>query len=403
MKEFVVLDIGSSKIAAVVASLDGNNDIEIKGKFTGESNGIKSSLITNLSKAEESIINTLFSMEKTSKNIFRKASISICPSSAKSHYINSRVRISGSSVTKQDVQRLVQKALSDFNDSGQQVIHYFPIEFTLDSSIGITNPVGLLGRELGCNLHIVSIESGLLTNLMNCLSKCQVTVDNIVLSIYAAGLISVDLKDQQTGSLIVDFGSRSTSFGVILDEKLIYFGCVPLGSWYITSDIAKAFSISMDSAEKLKNLYGSSTILENANMIHLDEIDAEEFAPNQVMSMNDLSAVINSRVEEIFSLLKEEYSKLKVDDIISKNMILTGGGSQLNNIVETVGEIFSKAVIVGDKSAKSSNDEEIYKYTTALGMMKYAAKKQKEKFDVEKNMHNQSTINKMWTWFKENI
>lgn len=402
MKEFVVLDIGSSKIAAVVGALDDKGAIEIKGRFSGESEGIKSSLITNLSQAEESIINTLFSMEKTSKNIFRRASVSICPSSARSHYINSRVRISGSSVTKQDVQKLVHKALSDFDDSGQQVIHYFPIEFTLDNSIGITNPVGLLGKELGCNLHIISIDSGLLTNLMNCLSKCQVTVDDIVLSIYAAGLISVDLKDQNTGSLVVDFGSRSTSFGVILDEKLIYFGCVPLGSWYITSDIAKTFSISMSSAEKLKILYGSSTILENANMIHLDEIDATEFSANQVISINDLSEVINSRVEEIFTLLREEYSKLKIDDLISRNMILTGGGSQINNIAQTVGEIFSKAVTIGDRP-KESSDDGLYKYTAALGMMKYTAKKLQEKFDLENNANNKSTINKMWNWFKENI
>jgi cell division protein FtsA len=402
-QEVVVFDIGSSKIATVIGLIDGLKNVEIKSHFLSDCEGIKSSLITNLSQAEESMINTVFSVEKTSKNLIREASISICASVAKSNYVSAKVRISGQSVTKQDVQKLVHKALTDFHEVNQEVIHYFPIEFTLDNSIGITDPVGLLGKELSCNLHIVSVDTSILTNMINCLSKCQITVKDVVLSVYASGLGCSSLSEQQTGVLIVDFGSRSTSFGVLLEGRLIYFGHVPLGSWYITSDIAKAFSISIRSAEKLKILYGSSKLLENSNIINLEDIDPIEFSANQVMSIGDLSAVINPRVEEIFTLLKAEYNKLKVDDLIARNMIITGDGSNLNNLAETVGEIFSKIVKIDNlRDMEKLDNVNQAKYVTAVGMLRYIAIKQKEKLDLATNL-NKGVVSRMWGWFKENI
>jgi cell division protein FtsA len=403
-QEAVVFDIGSNKIAALIGLIDAAGNIEVKDKFLGKCEGIKSSVITNLSQAEESIINTVFSVEKTSKQLIKEASISICASSAKSSYVNAKVRILGQSVTKQDVQKLISKALDNFSESGQEVIHYFPIEFTLDNSIGITDPVGLLGKELSCNLHIVSVDSQVLTNMINCLNKCQIKVKDVILSVYASGLGCISSVEQQAGVLIVDFGSRATSFGVLLEGKLVYFGYVPLGSWYITSDIAKAFSISMSSAEKLKVLYGSGKFIDTATMINLEDIDPDEFSKNQVVSVSDLSAVISPRVEEIFTLLKAEYSKLKVDDLIASNMIITGAGSSLDNIAEVVGDIFFKAVKVDNaiKSFKADTPDE-NGYVTAFGMLNYIAAKQKEKLSLANNIGNQGVFSKMWSWFKENI
>jgi cell division protein FtsA len=108
--------------------------------------------------------------------------------------------------------------------------------------------------------------------------------------------------------------------------------------------------------------------------------------------------VINPRVEEIFTLLKAKYTSLNVDGLIASNMILTGGGSELNHIAQTVGDIFSKMVKV-----VSNNDHGNPSYNTAFGMIKYIGIKQKQKFDLDKNLHNQSKLNKVWSWFKENI
>lgn len=398
-QEIIVFDIGSSKIAAAIGLIDSQGNLTIKNHYQAPSEGIKSSLVTNLIQAEESIINLVFEIEKKSKLFFKDTSISVCASNAKSTYVNAKVRIPGQHVTKQDVQNLVYKTLSEFDNNSQQVIHYFPIEFTLDNTPGIINPVGLIGKELKCNLHIISVGSGILTNLINCLDKCQIQVKDIILSTYAAGLANFNTQEQQNGAMIVDFGARATSFGILLDGKLIYCGSVPMGSWYITSDIAKAFSISMQSAEKLKILYGSSKILQNSNMIHLKDLDPIEFPENQVISTYDLSTVINARVEEIFTLLKNEYSKLKVDDLITKNLVLTGAGSKLNNLAETVGDIFSKVVKIGHEGGKKPADDS----AVATGMLKYLAKKQQDKLNLAGNIANKGKLSRLWAWFKENI
>ena len=398
-QEIIVFDIGSSKIAAAIGSFDSEGNITVQNKFDVQSDGIRSSLVTDLSQAEESVINLVLLMEKSSKALFKEASISVCASNVRSSYVSARVRISGGHVTNQDMQKLVYKALDDFNISGQEVIHYFPIDFTLDNSIGIANPVGLIGQDLSCNLHILSVDGGILTNLMNCLGRCQIKVQKIILSVYAAGLANFSIEDRKNGAMIVDFGAKATSFGILQDEKLMYCGSVPIGSWYITSDIAKAFSISIDSAEKLKILYGSSKILENANLIHLKDIDSSEFTENQVISTRDLSSIINARVEEIFTLLKAEYNKLKVDDLITNNLILTGGGSSLNNIAETVGDIFAKVIKTGD----TASDNQENKYDVAVGMLKYLSKTHQDKLQLGGNIQNQSGIGKLWSWFKDNI
>ena len=402
-QEVVSFDIGSSKIAIVIGLMDDSGNYEIKDHFVGPSEGIKSSLITNLSQAEESIINSVLTIEKTCKNFVKQIAISVCSSCARSNYVSAKVRIAGQNVTKQDVQKLISKALSDFSEMGQQVIHFFPIEFTLDNSNGITDPVGLLGKELSCNLHIISTDINILNNLLNCLSKCQIHVKDVVLSIYAAGLGCTTLKERQNGVLVVDFGARVTSFGVLFEDKLVYFGHVPIGSWHITSDIAKAFSISISSSQKLKTLYGSSVILENSNMINLEEIDKDEFSFNQVISMSDLSAVINPRVEEIFTLLKTEYSKLKVDDLIAQNMVITGQGSLLNNLAETVGDIFAKTVKI-DSGNQEMKTSDALGYTTALGILEFKSIKKKEKLLLaNSNAINSGVFKRMWGWFKENI
>jgi cell division protein FtsA len=402
-QEVVSFDIGSSKIAIIIGMMDDEGHYEVKNRFVGPSQGIRSSLITNLSQAEESIISSVLSLEKTCKNFVKQVAISVCSSCAESNYVSSKVRVAGQNVTKQDVQKLISRALVDFSETTQQVIHFFPMEFTLDGSSGITDPVGLLGKELSCNLHIISIDINILNNLLNCLNKCQIHVKDIVLSIYASGLGCTTAKERQSGALVVDFGDRVTSFGVLLEEKLIYFGCVPIGSWHITSDIAKAFSISLESSQKLKTLYGSSAVLENSNMINLEEIDKDEFLFNQVISVSDLSAVINPRVEEIFTLLKEEYGKLKVDDLIAQNMIITGQGSLLNNLAETVGDIFSKTVKI-DSTYQEGEPKDDLSYTTALGIIEFKSIKKKEGLLLNNNAANNSSfLKRMFGWLKENI
>src|SRR6476659_483086 len=299
--ETIVFDIGSSKIASMIGitnNLGEKKEAEILHHFLYPCEGIKSSLVTNFPQAEESIINTVIAVEKVSKHFIKEVAISICTSRAISTYVTAKIKIAGQGVTKQDLHRLITKALADFGSG--QVIHYFPVEFILDNNHGIVNPIDLLGSELSCNLHIVSVESNLFNNLVHCLSKCQIKVKDIVLSGYASALGCTSPNTEQTGTLVIDFGARTTAFVVLFERRMIYCGHVPMGRWYITSDIARAFSISMSSAEKLKILHGSGKISHNPHLINLYDIDSTEFNPSQVMSTTDLSSVINARVEEIF-------------------------------------------------------------------------------------------------------
>lgn len=398
-KETVVFDIGSSKIAAIVGLIH-DKEIDIVNHFLYPSEGIKASLITDFAQAEESIVNTIIAIEKTSKNFIKEAAISICTSRAKSTYVTSKIKIASGTVASQDLQKLINKALSDFSDSEGQVIHYFPVEFILDNNHGIVNPIGMIGNDLSCNLHIVSVDSNVFTNLVHCLNKCQIKVKEVILSGYASALGCVSYHQQETGTLVIDFGARTTSFIVLFEGKMIYCGYVPIGSWYITSDIARAFSISMQAAEKLKLTHGSSKLTRTSHLINLHDIDPNEFKSNQVISSADLSSVIVPRVEEIFTLLKKEYSKLKINDIIAQNIIITGGGSKLPDLAETVADTFGKSVKVS--SVEDPNLEgEVDFYTTAYGMLRFISDKQKQ--DLLINTDHKGLLGKVWGWLKNNV
>jgi len=200
--------------------------------------------------------------------------------------------------------------------------------------------------------------------------------------------------------LVIDFGARTTSFIVLFEGRMIYCGYVPIGSWYITSDIARAFSISMQAAEKLKLLHGSSKPSRTSHLINLHDIDPNEFDSNQVVSSVDLSSVITPRVEEIFTLLKEEYGKLKINDIIAQNIIITGAGGRLPDLAETVGDIFGKSVKVSAVQGPNL-EQEPDAYTTAYGMLRFIADKKKQDLSVDSG--NRGLLGKVWGWLKNNV
>lgn len=407
----VVLDLGSNKIVALASCIENNGDARIVAQHLSYSEGINSGMITDLKKSENSIINAIYSLEKSCDKNVKNVSISLSGFGTKSYYIYHKIDIAGKSpITKKDVQKLIQKSLAEFRRDNQDVIHYFPIEFTLDDSASLSDPIGMIGRELGCRLHVVTANSSLLLNLSNCLSKCQIDISNIFLAIYADGIACLTEDEQNLGSLIIDIGLKTTSFGVFIGKKLIYSGHIPVGGWHITSDIAKAFYINEAAAEKIKILYGSAS---NIGLGKDSVIDLEDFDPNSLddlgsgsITMKDLSAIITPRVEEILELVKQEYDKIAVDHLISRRVVLTGGSAMMHGIKEMAAKIFSRQVRIGKPASIPGFAEDCNPcvYSTSIGMVKLnAIAKQKQFYLMSQYNDDIGFFSKVVKWLKDNI
>ncbi|MGX6960845.1 MAG: cell division protein FtsA [Rickettsia endosymbiont of Pentastiridius leporinus] len=407
ISNFVALDFGSSKIAVIAAYISKKGEIKVASQNLHHSKGVKSGIILNLKNAESSIISAIYALEKECGKNIKKVILSLSGAATKSYYVNYSTKIGGQTVTEQDIKKLVQKALSEFKVKDQEIIHYFPLEFTLDNN-GIENPIGMYGRELGCELHIIAASSNMLSNIVQCFAKCHVEVTNITLAIYASAISCLTNDEKNLGSLIIDMGDKTTCFGIFFAGKLIYTGHVSIGSFHITSDIAKVFGLDLTAAEKLKILYVNAVLssFDKDNVINMDDFQADiHHSPAGAITIYKLAEVIKARAEEILSMVKYEYDKATKGQVAVYRVVITGGGSQLRGLKELSSRIFEKQTRIGKPEIIDGFTEDYNPamYSAVIGMLKIHALKQQKEFTHMKLDENSSWVKKAFDWFKENI
>ncbi len=402
---FTVLDVGSSKISILAAKIQASGEARIGYQGIFQSSGIIAGVINDFKEAEQSLVNAIYTLEKEVDKNINSVSISISGIGTKSFYIYQKIRLPAGRVVKSDVQVLTEKAMEQFSNLNQTIIHYLPIEYTLDMNNSINNPIGMFGNVLGCRFHVVVADSCNITNIVNCFSKYNIKINEIVVGVYAASMAVLTEDEKALGSIVIDFGASTTSFAIFVGGQLIYTGFIPFGGNSITSDIAKILGVSVSAAEKLKVLYGSTveSASYNDTMINLAEIDSSSnLDEDSNITSSDLSMIIRARVEEIIELVKEEYDKVGVDHLISRRIILTGGGSMMRGIKEVVGSCFNKQVRIGHalNIPGFGNDHTASSYTSAIGLLKYEMIKQKKlsRFVPDSGKF----LSKISGWFKDN-
>ncbi|WP_341763861.1 cell division protein FtsA [Candidatus Tisiphia endosymbiont of Beris chalybata] len=408
LSNFIALDLGSSKIATIAAYIDKREEIKIVSQNLYHSKGVRSGVILDIKGAENSIIGAIYELEKDCGKNIKEITVSLTGYGTKSYYINSKIKLSHNQpIVEQDVKRLVQKALGELKLKDQEIIDYFPLGFELDHNT-IEDPIGMYGKELGCELHIITASANMLINLTNCFAKCHVEINNIVLAIYASGLACLTTDEKELGSIVIDMGARTTCLGIFISGKLIYTGYINIGSFHITSDIAKVFSITINAAEKLKILYGNAipSAFDKDNIIHLEDngIDLTDNEGAMITSKH-LAEVINPRVEEILCMVQAEYSKVLADNTLAYRIVITGGGSMLRGVKELASKIFERQVRIGKPEILEGFTEDYnpYIYSTAIGMVKNQFLKiQKNSFNIG-NTANLSWYKKLLIWLKENV
>jgi cell division protein FtsA len=398
---FVAFDIGSSKIAAFSAQINKQGLTKINSQILQSSDGFKSGAITHMKMAENTIINAIYALEKERDKSIKEMAISLSGASVKSYYINHKIKLGNQPISKQDVKKLINKALADFKVKDQEIIHHFPMEFIIDSNQVVENPVDMYARDLSCQLHIISADSFVLMNLTKCLAKCHVEVSDIISSIYASGIACLTNDEKDLGAIIIDVGSHTTSFGIFLDKKIIYTSCAPMGSACITTDIAKAFSISRASAEKLKILYGNvnSGLLTKDNSMRLGDLEPNNnLNPDLPISIKQLVEIIQPRMEEIFLNIKKQCDRVSMDHLLARRIVITGGAAALPGIKSLAAEIFQKKVRIAKPEMITGFTENYnpYTYSTALGMVKLKSFKSDYYEDG-------SWFKRTLLWLKENI
>ncbi len=393
--KIAAIDLGSNKISCLLGRLDDNMEVQILAQSIHFSNGIRAGNIVDFSKTKDAILNAIFSVEKEYDSSIREVSVTLSGAGAKSHIIEVSKDLSNPKVLKEDIKGLLKLAINRATGEDREMLHYFPLEYSLDSNSHIEDPVGMYGSKLSLKAHIITADAMSLLNIANCFANCQVEVSGFSSAIYNDGNALLSENDKQVGCLLIDFGARTTSFAVYHNNTLYYTYYLPVGGEHVTLDIAKICSISYNEAERLKVLHGSVNLktIDYNKQIALPSSD--EFQEAEKISKAELSEIIYMRIEEIIDLLKSKYDLLKVDHLIARSIIITGGGSALEGLDMILAQKFGKKIRRAHPRHGTNLETA---YAAASGLVKHEAIKLEDFYNKNKSV--KFKISNIFSWLK---
>ncbi len=404
-KEIIVgLDIGTTKICAVVGETEGN-EINVIGIGTHASIGLRKGVVVNI----ESTVNSIKKAIEEAELMAGCEISSVYAGIAGGHItgFNSRgiVAVKGPEITQNDVERVIDAARAIAIPMDREVIHVLPQEFIVDDQTGIQNPVGMAGVRLEAKIHIVTGAVTSAHNIVKCANRSGLDVGDIVLEPLASGEAVVAEEEKELGAALLDLGGGTTDLAVFSGNNIRHTFVLSLGGNNITNDIAVGLRAPIAEAEKIKKKYGIC-IARNIKNDELIEVPGTGGRKPKRLPMQILGEIIEPRMEEIFSIIKREIYRAEMENIISSGMVVTGGTALLEDVTEIAESIFNLPVRLGTPRGIGGLIDVVNNpmYATGVGLVIYGAKNvTKRKFRIrDKNIFNR-VMDRMKRWFKEVI
>lgn len=374
--EIVVgLDIGTTKIAAVVGRKDQYDKINIVGVGQYPSQGLRRGVVINIKKTVESIQKAVEQAELVSGHKVSKVYAGIAGDHIRS--INSKgvIAVSGKDkiITDDDVNRVVSAAKAIALPMDREILHVIPQEYIVDDQDGIKYPVGMAGVRLESEVHIVTAAAASAQNIVNCIMEAGYDVADIVLEPYASSIAVLEPDERDLGVCIIDIGGGTTDIAMFFDGSIRYTSVIGLGGQHVTSDLSQGLRTSMDQAEEIKKKYGVAlqTLLESDELIKVPGVGGRA---SREISRSVLSAIIQPRMEEMFSLALREMEKSNVFDSMGAGVVLSGGASLLEGTVELAERVMGMPVKIGEPIVSGGLVETVKSpiFATGVGLVYYA-------------------------------
>jgi cell division protein FtsA len=402
-----VLDIGTSKVVCFIAKYTTDGAMAITGIGHQLSQGIKSGVITDIKLAEQSIRSAVGAAEHMAGITIEKLIVNISGNKQKSHVIKAELNIKGQQINHKDISRLIVQACEGYRQQNQEIVHCIPIDYSIDGTGGIKNPLGMYGNSLSSNMHAITTSSSNVVNLTNCLALCHLNVEGYVSSAYASGIACLSDEDRELGATVIDFGSGDTSLAIFKGGNLVHTDTIPVGGMHITNDLAIGLSTNLETAERVKALHGNvfKTSKDDHEIIDIPQIGTDGISEMANVQKSAIINIIKPRADEILDLLEKRLDNFGLHNI-GGHIIITGGGSQLSGLSNMVNQRFKRQVRIGlpkhiEGMAESTKGPA---FSTCAGMLLLARDQRVNKhLNLNKNAANDNFITKAIGWFKENF
>jgi|Deesub1362B_J571_1020462.scaffolds.fasta_scaffold01911_3 cell division protein FtsA len=342
------LDIGTNKIAVIIAELDPRQNFQVIGVGVAPSEGLRRGVVVNLEKTVVSIQKALREAELMAGREIDAVYVGIAGDHIRS--INSRgvVAVSGPDreITPDDVRRVIDAAKAISLPIDREIIHVIPQEYIVDGQGGIKNPIGFSGVRLEAEVHIVTGAVTSAQNIYRCVQRAGLKVKGLVLEPLASSYAVLGEDEKEIGVGLIDFGGGTTDIALFFEGSIRHTAVIGLGGRNVTNDIAQGLRTPVEQAEKIKLKYGCALERkEDGN--EMIEVLGVGGRPSTMVPRSYLTAIIQPRVEEILTLAKREIQRSDYADFLSAGIVLTGGGAMLDGIVELAEQIFDMPVKLG--------------------------------------------------------
>jgi cell division protein FtsA len=370
------LDIGTTKVCAVIGEFDEAGNLLITGVGTSPSFGLRRGVVINIESTLKSVQAAISAAELMSGREVSGVFTGIAGNHIEGTNSRGVVAVTGreKEITQADVDRVIEAARAMAIPMDREIIHVIPQEFIVDGQGGIRDPLDMIGVRLEAEIHIITGSVTSAQNLVKCVNRAGFRVEDIALESLAAARAVLLKEEKEMGSLLIDLGGGTTDILVYMNGSPYYTGVIPIGGSQVTGDISIMLKTPVESAEKIKREAGCCypALVEDGQEIIIPGLGGK---PPLALARRELCAIIQPRVAEIFTMAREKIAAKGFAGKLAGGVILTGGGALLPGVVELAQDIFGAAARIGVPSRLGglTSEFQMPQYTAAVGLVMFGA------------------------------
>jgi cell division protein FtsA len=400
----VALDVGTTKICTLVAEVDQHRDVNIVGVGTAPSRGMKKGVVVNIDEAAQAIMSSVRRCERLSGYVIESAYVGVTGSHIAGVNRRGVVAMSpnAAEITDMDVERAMEVARVQAIANDREIIHVLPRGYILDGQDGVRDPVGMAGRRLEAEMHIVTGGTTAIHNLVRCVNRAGLQIDDLILQPLASAEAVLTAEEKDIGVAVADIGGGTTDLAVFSDGEVCYTGVVSVAGKHITRDLALGLRTPQDDAERIKIEFGSAVSAE-VNPSETLEMPTYDRPEGELISRRLVADIIESRAHEILSLIDAELMRAGFDRRLPAGVMLVGGTAELRDIQILGREVLGLPVRVGIPSGAIGLTDTIMRpaYATSIGLLRWAAYHTEDVGAPTALFNEWKGVSRLRGWFRE--
>jgi cell division protein FtsA len=418
-----ILDVGTFKIAALVLKFDpsktpaegsgvgamaGQAGFRVIGAGTTRSRGVRFGEISAMAETERAVRTALQTAQKMAQVRVDHVIVCFSGGAGRSYGLAGEVELQDTTVTENDIARVMSAC--DVPDIGhnREVLHAQPVNFALDHRTGLSDPRGQSGQRLACDMHLLTVDTDVVHNLVHCLKRCDVELAGLASSAYVSGVAALVEDEQELGAACIDLGGGATGLSVFIKKHMIYTDTLRMGGEHVTSDIAQGLQVTMATAERIKTLHGGvhATGMDDREMIEIGGDCGDWEKDRRTVSRAELIGIMRPRVEEILEEVRSRLDAAGFEHLPSQQIVLTGGASQTPGLDGLAARILGQQVRLGHPMRVQGLPQAATgpAFASAVGLCLFAAHPQDEwwDFDIPSERYPARSMKRAVKWFRDN-